>query len=632
MADQGAWQAPQDEARLGSYRVLAELARGGMAAVFLALREPRQQAMPAELQEIARRGRYDEDALRIARIVEGSTDIAAIKQIHAHLAHDPDFVAMLIDEARIATRIHHPNVVEIRECRLGENDGTNFIVMEYVAGESLSTLLKATMTRGGRFSPAVAASIGADVAGALHTAHELRGDSGEPLELVHRDVSPQNVIVRYDGRVKLTDFGVAKAVGRLQRTQPGEIKGKLAYMAPEQAYGRAVDRRSDVYSLGVVLYEVALGRRLFGGKSDAETVRNIIQHNVPAPRSIDPNFPVSLEEILLGMLQADPSQRFQSAGAVERALRAFVTTAGEVDVDQRLGELARTLDPARYHAKTDLVVKALAASHRHPTPMPPPAAEVPARDPGESRTLVASSRPPRIATQAAPKARSSPHPPPVDPSNDARTIPMADQARAAMAALAAPLTPSPPKQERPSIGEGQGDYTQPTLRRSELAPEPVHTSQRPPAIDATTPSIQAPPPSNVGERTMMAGDPYAQQRTPSMRPPAPNDAAAIQQTMLAELPPQFMQQVAQAAQSVQPPQQQQQQQQQMQSAQGYPYTSQPPHVSQPPHNSQPQIQLPHSQRPLAPPPAQKQGGLWAMVAVGMVLFVLAALFVLWRLA
>jgi eukaryotic-like serine/threonine-protein kinase len=613
MAEQGAWQAPQDDARLGSYRVLAELARGGMAAVFLALREPRQQAMPSELQDIARRSLYDEDALRIARIVEGASDLAAIKQIHAHLAHDPDFVAMLIDEAHIARRIHHPNVVEIRETRLGENDGTNFIVMEYVAGESLSTLLKATMSRGGRFSPAVAASIGADVAGALHTAHELRGDNGEPLELVHRDVSPQNVIIRYDGRVKLTDFGVAKAVGRLQRTQPGEIKGKLAYMAPEQAYGRAVDRRSDVYSLGVVIYEVALGRRLFGGKSDAETVRNIIQHNIPSPRSIDPNFPASLEEILMGMLQSDPSQRFQSAGAVERALRAFVTTAGETDVDQRLGELARTLDPNRYHAKTDLVVRSLSAAHRHPTPMPPPASEVPARDPGESRTLVASSRPPRVATQAAPAARSA-TPPPVDPSNDARTIPMNDQARAAMAAMVSPMTPVA-SNERPSLGDAAPDYTQPTIRRSELGPipEPMRAQQH----DNTTPSIQAPPP-NVGERTMMAGDPYAQQqqRTPSMRPPPVSDQGAIQQTMLSELPPQFMQQVAQAAQ------------QQAQQSLQQPPVSQYPYVSQNP----PQPSIPPMPRPFTAPPPPTQGKLWAFVAVGMVFFVIAALFVLWRLA
>ncbi len=566
-----AWQAPQEEARLGSYRVLAELARGGMAAVFLALREPRQQPAPAELHDIARRARFDDDALRIAQVIEGSSDIAAIKQIHAHLAHDPDFVAMLMDEARIATKIHHPNVVEIREYRLGEGDGTNYIVMEYVAGESLSTLFKAMTSRGGRFSPALAASIGADVAGALHTAHELRGAGGEPLELVHRDVSPQNVIVRYDGRVKLTDFGVAKAVGRLQRTQPGEIKGKLAYMAPEQAYGRAVDRRSDVYSLGVVLYEVALGRRLFGGRSDAETVRNIIQHNVPAPRSVDPSFPSSLEEIIMGMLQADPAQRFQSAGAVERALRAFVTTAGEPEVAPRLGELARTLDPARYHAKTELVVRELAAPQRPRTPTPPPAQRPVEASPGESRTLLTSRPPARVATQAAPKART-PAPEPLDGA----TIPMTEQARAAIASIA------PPAPERPSIGDGPPDYTQPTLRRAELDAAP----------DPTSPSFAPPVAPTVGERTLMAADPYsASSRPPPARPASPTPAPdmALQQTMLAELPREVMQQVAEAARSNPAP------------------------------------------RPAFVPreePSRK--GLWAAVSVGVVLFALAALFALSR--
>ncbi len=577
MADQTAWKEPQDVARLGAYRVLAELARGGMAAVFLAMREPRQQGVSRELLEIAQRGRYDDDALRIAQLVEESPDLAALKQIHAHLAHDPDFVAMLIDEARIASKLNHPNVVQIRECRLGEDASTNFIAMEYVAGESLSTLLKGVMTRGGRMSPAMAASIGADVAGALHAAHELTGERGELLELVHRDVSPQNVIVRYDGRVKLTDFGVAKAVGRLQRTQPGEIKGKLAYMAPEQAYGKAVDRRSDVYSLGVVIYEVALGRRLFGGRSDAETVRNIIQHNVPAPRSIDPNFPASFEEILMGMLQADPAHRFQSAGAVERALRAFVQTAGEPEVAPRLGELARTLDPNRYRAKTELVVREL-ATYRAPMGD--------ANDPSESRTLVVSSRPPRVATQAAPKARGS-APASIAQANatlvdsdSAATIPLAEQARAAIASLTPPAPVAQP----------------------------------------------------VGERTRVASDPYGPARTPSMHPPA-NPAASYQQTMVSELPQHVMQQVQAAQQAQQTPvlppamhtpAQPQGQPQPLAAA----LTSQPPY---PPVSMQPVL----SQPPAAPSQPVNAGGsrrgLWAVLLVGSVLLLLAAGFVVTRL-
>jgi serine/threonine-protein kinase len=337
--------AKQDNSRLDDYRIVAELARGGMAAVFLGVYEG--AARPRE--------------------------IVAIKVVHPHLAYDPDFVAMLSDEARIASSIGHPNVVEIREFVLGRADGRNYIVMEYADGETLSMFLKHA-SRGKRLSPALSASIAADVAGGLHAAHELRGPRGEPLDLVHRDVSPQNIIVTYDGRVKLTDFGVAKATGRIQRTQPGEIKGKLAYMAPEQAFGREVDRRSDVYALGVVLYELAMGRRLFGGKTDADTVRNVMQHNIVAPRSIDPEFPEGLEQIILAMVAKEPGDRFQTAGAVERALRGYLRSVGAEDLSRELGAFVRDLDADRYLAKQELLrpERALLPPPKAQKPKPPP--------------------------------------------------------------------------------------------------------------------------------------------------------------------------------------------------------------------------------------------------------------------
>ncbi len=330
VAEHSPYMPPDDVPRVGSWRIIAELARGSMAAVFLA-------------------------------VAPGTPPrVAAIKQVHPHLAHDPDFIAMLVDEARIASMIHHPNVVEIREYSLGQPGMHNYLVMEYVDGEPLNLLMRWAVQKGVRVDYDIAASLAADVAAGLHCAHELRGPQGEHLELVHRDVSPQNIMVTYDGRVKLTDFGIAKAVGRLQRTQPGEVKGKLAYMSPEQAFGRAVDRRSDVYSLGIVLFELCLGRRLFGAKTDADTVRNIMNHVIPAPRSVDPEFPSGLEEIILAMLTQDVTQRFQSAGAVERALRAFVTSVGGGDVAPRLGALVRSLEPARHAAKTALLTSELA--------------------------------------------------------------------------------------------------------------------------------------------------------------------------------------------------------------------------------------------------------------------------------
>ena len=378
----------QDNSRLDDYRIVAELARGGMAAVFLAVYEG--VARPRE--------------------------IVAIKVVHPHLAYDPDFVAMLADEARIASSIGHPNVVEIREFVLGRADGRNYIVMEYADGETLSMFLKQA-ARGKRVSTALAASIAADVAGGLHAAHELRGPHGESLDLVHRDVSPQNIIVTYDGRVKLTDFGVAKATGRIQRTQPGEIKGKLAYMAPEQAFGREVDRRSDVYALGVVLYELAMGRRLFGGKTDADTIRNVMQHNIVAPRDLDPDFPEGLEQIILAMLTKEPSDRFQTAGAVERALRGYLRSVGAPDLGPSLGEFVRDLDPDRYRAKQDLLRSERALLPPDP-PEPPPRAVDPTAVSDDGPTLLSGEieeamRQMGLAPSTAPVVPPRPSAPPV---------------------------------------------------------------------------------------------------------------------------------------------------------------------------------------------------------------------------
>jgi eukaryotic-like serine/threonine-protein kinase len=374
--------APQENSRLDDYRIVAELARGGMAAVFLAVYEG--TARPRE--------------------------IVAIKVVHPHLAYDPDFVAMLADEARIASSIGHPNVVEIREFVLGRADGRNYIVMEYADGETLSMFMKHA-SRGKRLSTQLAASIAADVAGGLHAAHELVGPKGEPLDLVHRDVSPQNIIVTYDGRVKLTDFGVAKATGRIQRTQPGEIKGKLAYMAPEQAFGRAVDRRSDVYALGVVLYELAMGRRLFGGKTDADTIRNVMQHVIVPPREIDPEFPEGLEQIILAMLKKEPADRFQTAGAVERALRGYLRSVGAGDLGDSLGAFVRALDEDRYRAKQDLLRDERA---QLPPPPRPPATPMTATDDGPtllSGQIEEAMRQIGLSHSRAPARASAPPPP-----------------------------------------------------------------------------------------------------------------------------------------------------------------------------------------------------------------------------
>lgn len=392
---------------LGRYRVIAELARGGMAAVFLALGD-----------------------------LGRGPEVVAIKQIHAHLAHDPDFVAMLMDEARIVSMLKHPNVVEVVDYQLGDSGADNFIVMEYVAGEALSLVMRSASQRGFQVGYSVAASVAANVAAALHAAHKLRNPAGELLDIVHRDVTPQNILVGWDGAVKLTDFGVAKAVGRLQRTQPGEIKGKLAYMAPEHAFGRPVDRRSDVYSLGVVLYELALNRRLFGGKTDAETIRNVMQGVVTPPRSIDPHFPPSLEEIILAMLAADPAQRFQTAGALERALRGFVRSMGEGHKEERRGELVREVDPARFQAKYDLIQRELARG----VGVPPQGGAGPSRVRTPTPAPVAAPSLQRRATEPPPVASAPPAPRPPAAPDDA-ILQTYQSMRAQPQAYAPPIAP-----------------------------------------------------------------------------------------------------------------------------------------------------------------------------------------------
>jgi len=466
----------RDNAWLGRYRVVAELARGGMAAVFLALGD-----------------------------LGRGPEVVAIKQIHAHLAHDPDFVAMLMDEARIVSMLKHPNVVEVVDYELGDSGADNFIVMEYVAGEALSLLMRHAQQRGFQVGYALAASVAADVAAALHAAHELRNARGELLGIVHRDVTPQNILVGWDGAVKLTDFGVAKAVGRLQRTQPGEIKGKIAYMAPEHAFGRPVDRRSDVYSLGVVLYELAVNRRLFGGKTDAETIRNVMQGVVTPPRAIDPNFPPSLEEIILAMLAADPAQRFQTAGALERALRGFVRSAGQGDEESRRGELVRDVDPARFQAKFDLIQRELARGVSTPPIAPEPA----------PRSYAVQSAPPPPTPPPPAVVRRVTEPPP------------------------RPQTPRP-QPPRPATGQGEGaihETFQSMRARPQTHPGPAVDSA--PWPDGQYPALDA---KTDRDNTVLAPAP-APPAAPATAMHAVDDGSTIQ----ADFTPALRAQMAQAA-------------------------------------------------------------------------------------
>jgi serine/threonine-protein kinase len=253
--------------------------------------------------------------------VGGFQRFVAIKRLHPHLAKENEFVQMFLDEARLAAGIHHPNVVPILE--VGASDRGYHLVMEYIEGDTLARLLARAASGGTPLPLEIALRIVVDMLAGLHAAHELRDERGDPTELVHRDVSPQNVLVGADGISRIADFGVARAATRLSATRAGQLKGKIAYMAPEQAAGEKVDRRADVFASGIVLWEVLCARRLFKGENDAATLNRVLSDPIPSPREHVPSLPRELADVCMKALERDANRRYAScaqfADALERA-------------------------------------------------------------------------------------------------------------------------------------------------------------------------------------------------------------------------------------------------------------------------------------------------------------------------
>jgi len=276
----------------GRYQLLKKIASGGMGQVLL-----------------AKKGQDDFEKLVV------------LKRILPHLVEDEEFFTMFRDEAKITMRLDHPNIARINE--FGVEGGVHYIEMEYVAGEDMRRIEKRAAAVGKGIPIGVIIRIIADAAAGLDFAHKARDAKGAPLNLVHRDVSPQNVLVGFDGSVKLIDFGVAKAAGRSQHTATGILKGKFPYMSPEQAQGEDLDCRSDVFALGIVLWEQLTGRRLFKGENDLATQRLVRACQVPAPSSVEPSVPTGLDPIALKALAKDPKDRFQDAAELRNALEDF---------------------------------------------------------------------------------------------------------------------------------------------------------------------------------------------------------------------------------------------------------------------------------------------------------------------
>lgn len=276
----------------GSFRIVRELASGGMASVFLARKDGP--------------GRVSQHA--------------AIKVVHPHLACQSGFVDMFLDEARIVSSVHHPNVCRVLD--FGTESGTYYLAMEYVLGETWAALQVALAAddAGRAVLPALSAYVIAQAADGLHAAHEATDDEGKPLHIVHRDVSPQNIFVAYDGSVRVLDFGIARAADRITTTQAGTVKGRLAYMAPEQMEGKPLDPRADIWSLGVVLREALEGRRLFRRPSDAETMLAVTTEALPDWQG---NVAPKLKEIVERCLERDLSVRYRRAHLLSADLARF---------------------------------------------------------------------------------------------------------------------------------------------------------------------------------------------------------------------------------------------------------------------------------------------------------------------
>jgi serine/threonine-protein kinase len=277
-----------------------------------------------------------------------------IKRILPHLARQTSFVSMFIDEARIGSRAKHPNLVEVHE--LGQVGTDLFLVMEYLVGENLAGLVRRLTKRQERMSYGLCAYIIAEVCDGLHAAHELKDESGTPLDLVHRDVSPQNVFITYGGDVKLLDFGVATAAHRLTQTASGEVKGKYAYMSPEQCKGEPLDRRSDIFSLGIVLYELTTLRRLFKRTNELQVMKAITEEPIPRPTREVAEYPKCLEDICVRALARDPRQRYATAAEMrDDLLRAMQELGLEGDPHEAIASKLARLFADRMAQKRELL-------------------------------------------------------------------------------------------------------------------------------------------------------------------------------------------------------------------------------------------------------------------------------------
>jgi eukaryotic-like serine/threonine-protein kinase len=357
---------------VGRYVLYGELAAGGMATVHFG---------------------------RLSGPV-GFSRTVAIKRLHPQFAKDPEFVSMFLDEARLCGRIRHPNVVSTVDVVTLE--GEVFIVMEYVAGEALSKLLRSAWTKNIPVPPRVAAAILSSVLHGLHAAHQTKDEHGRELGIVHRDVSPQNIMVGTDGAARVLDFGVAKAAGRLQTTRDGQIKGKIAYMAPEQLANGALARQTDIYAAAVVLWESLAGRRLFDGETEALVLVRAIEGKVEPPSAFNPLVDRATDLVVLRGLARDPAHRYATAREMALAIEQTIGLASPYEVGEWV-ELVAAEELARRNAR---VAEIESASVGGPEPRIELSA-TPAEPPHSQVSSISVSRPAVTASQMPRRSSST---------------------------------------------------------------------------------------------------------------------------------------------------------------------------------------------------------------------------------
>ena len=471
---------PADERRrLDRYELIGEIASGGMATVYLA---------------------------RLAGVA-GFQRFFAIKRLHPHLADEQEFIDMFLDEARLAAGIHHPNVVPILE--VGTSEAGYYLVMDYIEGDTLSGVTNRANATGGLPRP-IALRILVDSLHGLAAAHDLTDADGHPMDLVHRDCSPQNILVGIDGSSRITDFGVARASSRLSTTRSATVKGKLAYLSPEQATGRGLDRRSDLFGMGVILWEALAGRRLFRADSDGATLSRILVEPIPSLAEFAPELPATLAAVVTRSLARAPDDRFATgvdmADAVEQAVRDADLTGLYVASPREVANYMRDLFGADIGARRD-AIRAWSQQSESPVASGPRSQGVRRQD--------ASPPPSSASVGGAPRSHDDP---PLSRREGSASV-----ARDVRQSPPRDVRQSPPRDGQPSAR----DDKQPSARSS---PDDDHAGEDDlPESDRDSGDPGDQPPSSKTEPSAVHGDEVALATAPAVSlvtpaPLAPSDA------------------------------------------------------------------------------------------------------------